>query len=126
MRIARNVVADHLRRQREHPGLETYDLKAPEDTGDQARERTREGIGLWLCAAVERLPSPYREAICMTEIGRLTQAQAAARVGLSVSGMKSRVQRGRAMLADLLRECCVIVTDHAGRFVDATPRTRCC
>lgn len=55
---------------------------------------------------VSFLPEPYREAVRLTELGRLTQREAAARVGISLSGMKSRVQRGREKLKDLLVSFC--------------------
>jgi RNA polymerase sigma-70 factor, ECF subfamily len=49
-----------------------------------------------------RLPAHYRDAISFVELEGLTQREAAERFGLSVSGMKSRVQRGRQMLKRML------------------------
>jgi RNA polymerase sigma-70 factor (ECF subfamily) len=43
---------------------------------------------------VASLPEPSREAIRLTEIEGLTQADAAQRAGLSISGMRSRVPQG--------------------------------
>jgi RNA polymerase sigma-70 factor (ECF subfamily) len=51
----------------------------------------------------------------MTDLGELTQAAAAEHLGLSVPGMKARVQRGRLKLAEMLRDCCVVATDRRGR-----------
>lgn len=42
----------------------------------------------------------------LEELGGLTQASAAAQLGLSTSGMKSRVQRARVQLRQLLVACC--------------------
>ena len=53
-----------------------------------------------------------------TELEGLTQKAAAERVGLSLSGMKSRVQRGRAQLRQRLLECCHIEFDRRGRVVE--------
>jgi RNA polymerase sigma-70 factor, ECF subfamily len=47
----------------------------------------------------------------------MTQTAAAEQVGLSVPGMKSRVQRGRARLRALLLRCCEIETNRRGRVV---------
>ena len=44
--------------------------------------------------------------------------QAAIRAGLSLSGMKSRVQRGRQALEQLLHDCCWIELDAGGRIMD--------
>jgi RNA polymerase sigma-70 factor (ECF subfamily) len=49
-------------------------------------------------------------------------------VGISVSGMKSRVQRGRAQLRSALDQCCQIALDARGRVIAVTPRVQapCC
>jgi RNA polymerase sigma-70 factor (ECF subfamily) len=70
---------------------------------------------------VERLAEPYREAIRLTDLGDRTQAQAAATLGLSVPGMKARVQRGRAQLRELLRACCRIELDRRGQITELEP-----
>jgi len=67
---------------------------------------------------VAPLPSPYREAITLTELQGLTQKEAAEMVGTSLSGMKSRVQRGRDKIREMFDECCEISADCRGRVVD--------
>jgi RNA polymerase sigma-70 factor (ECF subfamily) len=47
----------------------------------------------------------------------MTQTAAAELLGLSVPGMKSRVQRGRARLRAMLLRCCEIETDRRGRVI---------
>src|SRR5439155_13239402 len=71
---------------------------------------------------VARLESPYREAITLVELEGRTSREAAEMVGISVSGMKSRVQRGRAQLRTLFEQCCEIAVDVRGKPVDFTPR----
>jgi RNA polymerase sigma-70 factor (ECF subfamily) len=46
-------------------------------------------------------------------------------LGLSVSGMKSRVQRGRCQLRQLLTECCHVHTSPAGGISDFEPGANC-
>jgi RNA polymerase sigma-70 factor (ECF subfamily) len=67
---------------------------------------------------IERLPENYRQAITLVDLEGLAQHEAAARLGLSVSGMKSRVQRGRHQLRDMLEACCVIALDRRGGVTD--------
>ena len=47
----------------------------------------------------------------------MTQTAAAEQLGLSIPGIKSRVQRGRAQLRAMLLSCCEIETDRRGRVV---------
>jgi RNA polymerase sigma-70 factor, ECF subfamily len=64
--------------------------------------------------------------VALTELDGVTQAEAAARLGLSTSGMKSRVQRARAQLKDLLADCCEIELDRRGGVTAYRPRRRPC
>jgi RNA polymerase sigma-70 factor (ECF subfamily) len=75
---------------------------------------------------VQRLASPYREAITLTELDGLTQVAAAAQLGISASGMKSRVQRARAQLRDMLVSCCEIELDRRGGITSYRPRNGPC
>jgi RNA polymerase sigma-70 factor (ECF subfamily) len=71
---------------------------------------------------VARLASPYREAITLTELRGLTQKDAAEMLGVSLSGMKSRVQRGREKIREMFDECCAISVDCRGRVVECESR----
>jgi RNA polymerase sigma-70 factor (ECF subfamily) len=67
---------------------------------------------------IERLSEDYRQAITLVDLEGLTQHEAAERFGLSVSGMKSRVQRGRRQLREMLEACCTIALDRRGGVAD--------
>jgi RNA polymerase sigma-70 factor, ECF subfamily len=71
---------------------------------------------------VELLPTPYREALTLVEFDGVPQVAVASRLGISVSGMKSRVQRGRAMLRDGLLACCDVSRSATGGVLDFAPR----
>jgi RNA polymerase sigma-70 factor (ECF subfamily) len=67
---------------------------------------------------IERLPQPYREALELTEYDGLTQQALAERLGISVSGAKSRVQRGREKLKGMLLDCCRVEHRTGGGITD--------
>ena len=117
--IARNAIVDHYRTQRPTDDL-TEDLTEQIDNLSEDREKTE------LLAAFRRmiteLPEPYREAIQLTEMEGYTQQQLATRLGISLSGAKSRVQRGRTMLKDMLLECCRFEFDRRGGIVECEPK----
>ena len=73
---------------------------------------------------VAALPSPYREAITLTELQGMTQKDAAEMLGISLSGMKSRVQRGRQQISEMLQACCEIALDARGHVVSFDRRVR--
>jgi RNA polymerase sigma-70 factor (ECF subfamily) len=73
---------------------------------------------------VSRLPDPYGEALRLVELEGLTQVEAARGAGISVSGMKSRVQRGRGMLRAMLTQCCDVELAPAGGVAGYERRER--
>lgn len=117
-RIARNAITDHYRRPagRELPAgddLEPtgWDGRPPDqDYGAEARTE----LATCLRPMLERLPLTYQQAILLTEFEGVTQAAAAAQLGLSVSGMKTRVQRARRQLKQILLDCCHVNLDPRG------------
>ena len=119
-RIAGNAIVDHYRRpaRREVPTGWQQDVEEAGDSAAVADEpdtaELRGELARCLSPLLERLPASYRQALVLTEVEGVTQVEAAERLGLSVSGMKARVQRGRARLKDLLLDCCHIELDRRG------------
>jgi len=67
---------------------------------------------------IERLSEEYRQAVILIDLEWLAQQEAAAQLGLSLSGMKSRVQRGRRQLKGMLEACCTIELDRRRGVAD--------
>jgi len=122
--VTRNAIIDYYRkpgRQREIPAGLGSDIEESRDKpagvgntpGDDAGELRAELAGC-LRPMIERLSQDCRDAITLVEFDGLTQQVAAKRMGISLSGMKSRVQRGRTQLKQLLDECCLIQLDRRG------------
>ena len=116
--IARNAVVDRLRRK--SPAVVDAD-EAP-DVADDADVDGEQPLLDCVSPFVARLPEAYRHAITLVELEGLGQAEAARIVGVSLSGMKSRVQRGRRLLRAMFEECCALTIDARGRVVEAERR----
>jgi RNA polymerase sigma-70 factor, ECF subfamily len=121
-RVARSAIADSHRQRARHPLLEGEDTEQPVTSESNAPTSLEAELAAYLVPLISRLPSPYREALTLTELEGLTQQAAADALGLSLSGAKSRVQRGREKLRTLLDECCQIGVDKRGRVIDCEPR----
>lgn len=118
-RVARNVLVDH-RRRGALPGDEGVDV--PDEGVDVPDEEPEDDVQAtvagWLPGYVRELPEAYREAVELHELEGLTHAEIAARTGLSVSGVKSRVQRGRERVRAALLQCCAFEFDRRGGVTD--------
>lgn len=131
--IARNLIVDHYRGQKRR-GLSTRPLKEADDiaegvdldTGDPAREATVRELAQCLRPMVNALPEIYRQALALTDLDGFTQVEAAKRLGISTPGVKSRVQRGRRKLKQLLLTCCRIELDARGGVTSARRTAGCC
>ena len=120
--ITRNAVIDHYRTVRPHEEFPEHLPAAEDDPADETSEAMRNAFR----RMVFELPEPYREALVLTEFEGLTQKALAGRLGISISGAKSRVQRGREKLKATLLECCQLEFDRRGNVLDCVPRNSNC
>lgn len=122
--IARNSVAEHMRTRARHPLPEDDTTpEQPAETEEDDREAARALSGC-VSMFVAQLATPYRQAVTLVELEGMTMRDAADMVGISLSGMKSRVQRGREQLRTLFDQCCEIAIDARGKPTDFTARPR--
>lgn len=117
--ITRHAIIDHYRARKQTvpvPDSLPVETEAPDAEIEDLKAAFRRMI--------HQLPEPYREAIVLTEWGGLTQRALADRLGLSLPGAKSRVQRGRALLKGMLEECCRFEFDRRGKVIGCAPRAQ--
>jgi RNA polymerase sigma-70 factor (ECF subfamily) len=124
-RVAQNTIIDHYRFKAKNNFLSIDDnqdvVVSPEEEGN-----LNETVASWLNAMISDLPDKYREAIALTEVEGLPQKALAERLGISLSGAKSRVQRGREKLKEMLLDCCHLEFDRLGNVIDYTRNDSCC
>jgi RNA polymerase sigma-70 factor (ECF subfamily) len=121
-RVAHSAIVDRARTNARAPlhftTDQTLEFGGAHEIEDPLRSDLEECVALF----VSRLSSPYREAVTLTELEGLTQKDAAEMLGVSLSGMKSRVQRGREKIRQMFEECCQISVDCRGRVIECEPR----
>ena len=120
--ITRNAIIDYFRLQK--PSEPVPEGLIHEGTREE-ENRARLELARCLMPLLEALPESYRQALRLTEFEGATQREAASRLGLSLSGAKSRVQRARKMLRGVLLKCCRVELDRRGGVVDYEAREGC-
>ncbi|QGQ96619.1 RNA polymerase sigma factor SigZ [Paenibacillus psychroresistens] len=118
--ITRHTIIDFYRRRKRDSSstqtiIEQEDLFFP-DSSDAHVE-----LAKCLKEMVNDLPVAYRDAIQSTEFEGMTQKELGTKMGLSLSGAKSRVQRARGKLQEMLLTCCQIELDRRGTVISYTP-----
>ncbi|GCE24126.1 RNA polymerase sigma factor SigZ [Dictyobacter kobayashii] len=125
--IARHRIIDYYRTL---PAGVTLEEVSDSDThllySDIPEEDARAQLIPSMMAMLSTLPEPYREALYLTDYKGLAQKELASRLGISISGAKSRVQRAREKLRQMLLDCCHLEFDRLGRLIDYQPRCHCC
>ncbi len=122
--ITRNAIIDFYRSSRRMTSLdvpEALDIPAELPDDDIVSE-------LFPCvqAMVRNLPTQDRQALVLTEYQGLTQKDYGERLGLSLSGAKSRVQRAREKLKQQLLACCHFELDQRGHIINYQQHCQCC
>ena len=120
--IARNTITDHFRTSKHTLALENPDI-LPDilKKADIAFNLTPSIRGM-----INSLPPKYKTVLINTELRKLTQKETAEKLGLSLSAVKSRVQRGREKIKDMMLECCHFEVNKFGKVLDYNPRCSSC
>ncbi len=123
-RIATNAALDELRKRKRRP---TLAMVRDDDSGEITLEpvddlagRRVEAIAdrLAIDSALAELPEEFRAAVVLRDVGDLDYAEIAAVLEVPVGTVKSRIARGRKMLADELR-----LDEHADLVAEVTSET---
>lgn len=120
--VTRNAIIDFYRARRPTDALPDTLAVDPEPVEAEPEARIAAGLQEMLAC----LPGKYRTALTLTEIEGISQIELAQKEGLSWSGAKSRVQRGREMLKETLLACCHFEFDRRGGIIDYQSRPECC
>lgn len=120
--IARNVIVDYYRSQKPSVDIPGW-LTLPESDPDAKVEQE---LSECMRPMIQLLPEKYRETIILSELKGYTHREIASRQGISLSGVKSRVQRGRVQLKEMLTDCCRLEFDHNGRLCDYERKGKAC
>ena len=110
-RVARNLLIDHYRRTRQERVTDPIEeqLTVLEEKGATAAERPdhavagREASEI-LQAALQKLSPDLREAVILRDLQEMEYREIAEVLGIPEGTVKSRINRGRAELARLLRK----------------------
>lgn len=116
-RICDNTLTDHYRKQVHPEPVES--TVAEEEPDSHSAENC-------LLPLIEQLPEKYQKALLLSEIKGLKQNRVAEILGITISGAKSRIQRGRKLLQEGFIDCCDYTLNEKGVLVgECKPEKEC-
>lgn len=124
-KITRNTVYDYYRTHKPSEQL-PEELVQPDIEDNESAKQELEAC---LEPMINQLSDKYRDSVYLSEITGLNQQEVADKQSISLSGAKSRVQRGRNLLKGLLHECCEIELDRNNHIIDFSKKigkSDCC
>ncbi|MEM7400473.1 MAG: sigma-70 family RNA polymerase sigma factor [Pseudomonadota bacterium] len=130
--VAKNRIADYYRKiSGINTTIEVDDLETVIEGLEKMPDSIDNGFTKCLRPLTNRLDPKYKEALLLTDFNEIKQAEAAERIGISISGLKSRVQRGRTKLKKEILACCAIEKDRFGNTIDyrqkdSSNKDQCC
>ncbi|GIV63335.1 MAG: RNA polymerase sigma factor SigZ [Chloroflexota bacterium] len=120
--ITRNAIVDYYRLK--HTSQPLPEWLAAADV--EVEENIEKELSCCLLPMIEELPEKYREAILLSDIEGIAQRKIAQSQQISLSAVKSRVQRGRQMLKKMFEDCCRFVYDVRGELMFYEPKCNDC
>jgi len=117
-RITKNTIIDHFR-------FQSRIIKA-EDL-DWEDDKTYLNLCVERCLAekLATLPDKYREALELSEVQGISQLDISKKLNISYSGAKSRVQRARQMLKEMMEREYHVKLDSYGNVIRCENRLPC-
>ena len=115
--ITRNTIMDFYRKRKNHEELPLEIAAEPEDH----IEENHKALSGCIKPLLQELPDKYRIPLELSELEGISQKDIANKLGLSLSGAKSRVQRGRGKLREIMLTCCDFEISKGG-ITDFKPR----
>lgn len=121
-KIAYNTIVDYYRG-KNGVIIQLDDIE--EQIIEQETLNMNEEISACLKVLLSGLPDQHREPLELYILHGIKHKAIAEKLGISVSGSKSRVQRARNKLQELLSACCELEFDRHGNIVEYRKKQNC-
>ncbi|NOX90812.1 MAG: RNA polymerase sigma factor SigZ [Calditrichaeota bacterium] len=119
--ITRNAIIDHFRSKKNNESISENTLFVEDNFDIDPHKKIQASI----LEMIKQMPEKYRDALILTEYRGLSQKELAEKFGITYSAAKSRVQRARLLLKNMLFQCCHFEFDKYGKIIDYHEITCC-
>lgn len=117
--IARNTITDHYRKKGNGSTIE-FDDELPGNIPEVVPDEMARSLDCCLMNFLYQLPHEYRDILIDVELNDVKQKDLVEKYKLAYPSIRSRVQRGREKLKQILLRCCDIATDSRGNLLEVS------
>jgi RNA polymerase sigma-70 factor (ECF subfamily) len=122
--IARNAIIDYYR-SNANKRSQSLDERLEEVLPEETAANDAKGLDECLGGMIAQLPDDYKTIILDSEIEGISQKELAVKYDMAYPTVRSRVQRGRERLKQLLNNCCHIEADKHGNILNVDKKSDC-
>lgn len=119
--IANNVIIDHYRKKGRANDLDVDDLWYEDDAPNIKRE-----LSTCIAPFIKALPDESAHILEEIELNNMTQKDYAAANNINYSTLKTRVQKARKQLRELVEDCCHLTLDKNGNIIEFQQKGKSC
>ena len=118
--ITNNTIIDYYRRRKGS----AVQIEKVEGVLEREAESTNMNDEMLTCLRLflYQLPDKYKEPLEMYQFKGMNHREISEKLNISLSGSKTRIQRAREKLREILTECCEIEFDTYGNIVEYKPK----
>lgn len=121
--ITKNTIMDYYRKHTEDP-LIFEPLEKELEVKDEAANMNDE-IVKCLKSLIFKLPEKYQTSIQLYDLKGLKHKDISRKLNITISGSKTREQRARTRLREVLSDCCDFELDQFGNILEYRQKNNC-
>lgn len=122
-RTTNNTIIDFYRARKQNT-LELDEVEDVPTIGNSTENMNKEIAGC-IKFMLHELPDKYKEPLNLYEFKGMKHREISAKLNISLSGSKTRIQRARKKLKEMLMECCEFEFDTYGNILEYEKRKEC-
>lgn len=119
--IAKNSIIDYYRKKKHY----TLDMENVEFQEEYSDKDAINELSNCIAPFINKLPSDYSEIMKLSELENVPQKEIAKRLNVNYTTLRSKIQRGRIKLKNLISECCTVVQAGNGGIIDYKKNDDC-
>jgi RNA polymerase sigma-70 factor (ECF subfamily) len=119
--VAKNAITDYYRKKKRFTeGLDNVEYQEELSEKDAVNE-----LSNCIAPFVNQLPEDYRKIMTLSELENVSQKEIAERYEMNYITVRSKIQRGRLKLKNLISDCCTVIQGGTGGIVEYEKNKKC-